>query len=724
MKHRVPRLLIGSIIFVIVLCVIVFTTQTIRMNRKSAETIGEIGELYMSGMSSQSAMHFGTIMDLRLSQVAGLVDAVPPDTITNQTSMRVTLTHHARSRGFDHLALCASDGTIDMFFGTDVALEGSDDFLESLRSGEQKITMGTDSLGEEIVLMGIPAVYPMEDGKECIGLVAGLPVSYISETLALNLEGSTDYYFIIRKDGSFIIRDDTVDDDDYFTRVQNKYTDVGGKSVEQYTKELRAAMAKGESYSTQFTLSGDDQRYLYATSLPNTEWYLMMFMPYGQLNEAIGDLGRNWTMTAIRNCMIIVLILLLIFSWYFHLLRQHMEKMEEAREAAEHANRAKSEFLSNMSHDIRTPMNGIVGMTALALSNPEDSGQVQNCLKKITQSSRHLLGLINDILDMAKIESGKMSLNMERTSLCEVAQGVADLIQTQSRQKDQEFEVCIRDISDEYVRCDSVRLNQVLMNLLGNAVKFTQEGGRIDLELYEEESPLGADHVRVHFRIRDNGIGMSEEFRRKVFETFAREDNARVQKTEGTGLGMAITKYIVDAMKGTIEVSSEQGKGTEFHVTLDLEKAPDKGADEPLSAAEEIGSGTFSGNHVIFAEDNDLNWEVADGLLSELGLQLTRAENGKVCVELFEQSPPGYYEAILMDIRMPVMNGYEASMAIRALDREDAKTVPIIAQSADAFSDDVRKCLDAGMNAHVAKPIDVPEIVRQLKKCMKKEGEK
>ncbi len=719
MKHRAPRLLISSIIFVIVLCVIVFTTQTIRMNRKSAETIGEIGELYMSGISRQSAMHFGTIMDLRLSQVAGLVDAVPPDTITNQTTMRVTLTHHARSRGFDHLALCASDGTIDMFFGTDVELDGSDNFLESLRDGEQKIAMGIDSLGEEIVLMGVPAVYPMEDGKKCVGLVAGLPVSYISETLALNLEESTDYYFIIRKDGSFIIRDDTVDDDDYFTRVQNKYTDVGGKSAEQYTKELRAAMDQGKSYATQFTLSANDQRYLYATSLPNTEWYLMMFMPYGQLNEAIGKLGSTWTRTAIFNCMVIVAILLLIFGWYFHLLRQHMVRMEEAREAAEHANRAKSEFLSNMSHDIRTPMNGIVGMTALALSNTDDKDQVRNCLKKITQSSRHLLGLINDILDMAKIESGKMSLNMEQTSLCEIVEGTADLIRTQSRQKDQEFDVCIRDIQTEYVRCDSVRLNQVLMNLLGNAVKFTQEGGRIGLELYEEDSPLGAEYVRAHFFVRDNGIGMSEEFRKKIFDTFAREDNARVQKTEGTGLGMAITKYIVDAMKGTIEIESEQGKGTEFHVTLDLEKASAQGADEPLCVSEEIGSETFSGNHIIFAEDNDLNWEVADGLLSELGLKLDRAENGKVCVELFEQSQPGYYEAILMDIRMPVMNGYEATMAIRALDREDAKTVPIIAQSADAFSDDVRKCLDAGMDGHVAKPIDIQEIVRQLRKYLR-----
>ncbi len=847
MKKRTTRFLIISLVMVSILCVIIFTVQTIHMNRRGADTIEAIGEVYMSGMSEQAAMHFGTTVELRLSQVAGLVDAVPPENVTNTAAMRVTLTHHARSRGFNHLALLSDDGTIDMFFGTSVDINGADEFLESLKNGEQEITVGRDSLGEDIVLMGIPAAYPMEDGRTCTALVAGLPVSYISDTLSLNVDQSTNYYFIIRRDGSFIIRDDEAEEDaDYFSRVREKYRDVGGKSTEQYISELKAAMEEGRNYSTQFTLLDSETRYLYATSLPSTDWYLLMFMPYGQLNKAVDSLGNFWTKTAIRNCIIILAMLILVFSWYFHLLRQQMHKLEEAKLAAEYANQAKSQFLSNMSHDIRTPMNGIVGMTALASANLDNTAQVRNCLKKIELSSKHLLGLINDILDMSKIESGKMILNMERISLHDVMQGITDIIQPQIRAKRQHFNVYHSDIRTDAVYCDSVRFNQVLLNLLGNAVKFTPDGGEIGVFLNEEDSPEGADYVRLHLFVRDNGIGMTEEFQKKVFESFMREDNARVQKTEGSGLGMAITKYIVDAMHGTISVKSEQGKGTEFHVALDLQKADEeengktlpgwralivdddellcrstaeelktlnvqtewvldgedaaavvrerqeqgrdfnvilvdwqmKGADgieiirslrricgpktpivmisagdwdEVREQAQEAGANAFaskplfasnlyytlsrfaedtqaqevpeaeeetvfSGCRIIFAEDNDLNWEIANGLLPEVGLELVRAENGMECIQIFENSPVGYYQAILMDIRMPVMNGYEAAAAIRALDREDARTIPIIAQSADAFADDIRRCLDAGMNDHVAKPIDVPEIVRLLKK--------
>ena len=498
-----------------------------------------------------------------------------------------------------------------------------------------------------------------------------------------------------------------------------------------------------------------------------------------------------------------------------------------------------------MSHDIRTPMNGIVGMTAIASANLDNTQQVKNCLKKISLSSRHLLGLINDILDMSKIESGKLTLHMEQMSLQETMQGIVNIVQPQVNAKSQRFDVYVYDIPTEHVYCDSIRLNQVLLNLLGNAIKFTPEGGNICAVLYEEASPLGPDHVRVHLRVKDNGIGMSKEFKEHIFESFSREDSSRVQKTEGSGLGMAITKYIVDAMKGTIEVESELGVGTEFHMTLDLEKALVQEADMSLPAGDlllidddemlcESAAGTLrtigwrtdwvlsgedalrqaaayreqtggdypvvlvdwhlggidgvetarrlraffgegpvillttsadwadveeqakaagingavpkplfrstlyyslkqycspeeeqappethsaadlTGCRVLLAEDNDLNWEIAEELLSELGLTLERAENGQICVDMFCQNPPGTYDAILMDIRMPVMNGYEATRAIRAADRPDAGTIPIIAMSADAFSDDVQRCLDCGMNGHTAKPIDIDEVTHML----------
>ena len=526
--------------------------------------------------------------------------------------------------------------------------------------------------------------------------------------------------------------------------------------------------------------------------------------------------------------------------------------LSEALAQAQHANKAKSEFLSNMSHDIRTPMNAIVGMTAIATANIDNRQQVQDCLKKITISSKHLLGLINDVLDMSKIESGKMTLNMERISLREIMDGIATIVQPQIKTKQQKFNVYIQDIITENVYCDSVRLNQVLLNLLSNAVKFTPEQGAITVSLRQESSPIGENYVRNCIDVSDSGIGMSPEFKKKIFESFTREDNMRVHKTEGTGLGMAITKYIVDAMKGTIEVESELGKGTHFHVVLDLEKVEiteedmilpnwnmlivdddeqlcvsavaalkeigidsdwtltgedaikktvaahdarhrydiilldwklpgidgletarrlrkklgdeipillisaydwsdmekeareagingfiskplfkstlyyglrkytQNGEEAGVEAAQETQSSGLEGKHILLAEDNDLNWEIAETLLEDEEIQVERAENGKICVEMLQNSAPGTYDAILMDIRMPVMTGYEATVAIRKLDHPD-KDLPIIAMTADAFSDDMKKCLDCGMNAHIAKPIDMNILKATLNKFINKD---
>ncbi|MCI9461949.1 MAG: response regulator, partial [Oscillibacter sp.] len=591
---------------------------------------------------------------------------------------------------------------------------------------------------------------------------------------------------------------------------------------------------------------GSERRHLQCNKLPYSEWYLVTVLPYGELDQAVSDLSHAWLYLVFLGCAVVLLALLLVFWQYFRLLREQMVELEAARKEAVHANKAKSEFLSNMSHDIRTPMNAIVGMTAIATANIDDKQQVQNCLKKITLSSRHLLGLINDVLDMSKIESGKLTLNMDQVSLREVMDSIVSIAQPQVRSKHQQFDVFIRDISTENVCCDSVRLNQVLLNILGNALKFTPDGGLIQVSLYEENSPKGEDYVRTHILVKDNGIGMTPEFKAKIFESFVREDSARVRRTEGSGLGMAITKYIVDTMGGTIEVESELGKGSEFHVTLDLERAetPEEemilpewnilvvdddrqlcestaaslksigvkadwtlnaeGALEMLdrrakardhyhiilldwklpdmdgiSAAKEIrrrfGDETpimlisaydwseieseakqagitgfiskplfrstlfyglkpfindasaaaeqlheekyadFTGRHILLAEDNDLNWEIANELLSDLGMELDWAENGRICVDKFEASPVGFYDAVLMDLRMPVMTGYEATEAIRNMDRPD-KDIPIIAMTADAFSEDIKKCLDAGMNAHVAKPIDIREVSRLLEK--------
>ncbi len=846
-QSNTTRFLITSMVLVALLSVFIFGFLAFYMNRKSADTISQVGSIYMSGMGEQISQHFATTIDLRLSQVEALVESIPPSGMEHDT-LRERLATAAQVRGFESLAFYSKSGEFEMIYGEEATLADPEPFLESLNAEEKKVAVGTTPDGEKYILLGVSTTYTMENGEECTALVAALPASYIGETLSLyDSEDSHSlvYSHIIRYDGSFVIRSGDAFRDNYFDRIQSLFEEEGADG-RQYIQELESAMASQEDYNTVLQF-GHERRHLYCTRLEYSEWYLVTVMPYGTLDEAVNELSGQWLYLVFAGCAIILTALLLVFWRYFLLLKAQMAKLEEARQAAEAANKAKSEFLSNMSHDIRTPMNAIVGMTAIATANISDKKQVQNCLRKITLSSKHLLGLINDVLDMSKIESGKMTLNSDLVSLRELMDGLVSIVQPQVRSKRQQFDVFIHDIIAENVCCDSVRLNQIMLNFLSNAVKFTPEGGVIHVSLYQKPSPKGENFVQTHLLVKDNGIGMSAEFKAKIFESFSREDNTRVHKTEGTGLGMAISKYIVDAMGGSISVESELGKGSEFHVTLDLEVAEvqevdmvlppwrmlvvddDKllcettvaslkaigvdaewtldgetavqmvenrhslrddyqvilldwklpgmdgietarairkklGDEVPImlisaydwGEIEEIArsagiNGFISkplfkstlyyglrqfagessepaelvaenhtdlhGKHILLAEDNELNWEIASDLLSEMGLVLDWAENGQICVNMFEHSPEGFYDAILMDIRMPVMTGYEAATAIRALDRPDAD-LPIIAMTADAFAEDIKKCLDHGMNAHVAKPIDVREVARLLEKYM------
>ena len=729
MKDKTTRFLLGSLIGVALLCVCVFSFLAMRINAQSSRTINEVGVLYMSSMSEQISMHFETTITLRLDQMKALVETAVSEKIHEDPEQLENLIFAARAREIDYLGFYREDGTFAMLYGRALKLDDPEPFRQSLMNGERKVAIGADTGGNVVVLLGVPAVHDAAEDNPCIGLVGALPVSYISDTLSLNEDDENFYSFFIREDGTYIIQGVDIERENYFDRVRDLYEDVNGMSVEEYIAQLRAAMTKNEEYSTEFTIYGE-RRHMFCTRLPNSEWYLLTFMPYGVVDSVVSNLGREWGRLAFIGGGVVLAALLLVFAKYFQLTQRQLraleearreaeyaqERAEEAQKEAEHANRAKSEFLSNMSHDIRTPMNGIVGMTAIATANIDDKEQVRSCLKKITVSSRHLLGLINDVLDMSKIESGNMVLNMEPVSLREVVDSIESICRPQVEAKGQQFDVSVHDITAENVLCDSVRLNQVLINLLSNAIKFTPDGGRIQMALYQEASPKGEGFVRVYIRVKDNGIGMSEEFQKRIFDSFSREDSQRVHRTEGTGLGMAITKFIVvDAMGGAIDVNSRRGEGTEFTVTLDMEKA---GISEREAETPAEGGRDLSGRHILVAEDNELNWEIASELLGEEGLILDWAENGHLCVEMLQSSPVGYYDAILMDVRMPVMGGYEATQVIRMLERED-RDLPIIAMTADAFAEDVRRSLDCGMNAHVAKPIDVREVMRLLDKFIR-----
>ncbi len=391
--------------------------------------------------------------------------------------------------------------------------------------------------------------------------------------------------------------------------------------------------------------------------------------------------------------------------------------LHDALKQAKAASEAKTAFLSSMSHDIRTPMNGIVGMVAIAQRNLGNPERVEDCLNKITTASNHLLGLINEILDMSKIESGKVELQAEPIDLPAMLEDVVDMVRPQIATRGHTLVSNDVTLTHKDVVGDRMRLQQVFLNLLGNAIKYTPDGGTITLRAHEKPTRSNSRGC-FEFVFEDNGIGMSEEFLEHLYEPFARADDKRTTEIQGTGLGMTITINIIQMMGGTIDVKSELNKGTRFVVTLYmplLERKESEGeAGGGARRAVSLDAMDLSGSHILVAEDMKLNAEIALELLRSTGAEADWAKNGKLAVERFTEAGEGYYSLILMDIRMPQMNGHEATKAIRALDGDYAKTVPIVAMTADAFSEDVRTAKENGMNDHLAKPIDLKALARIL----------
>ncbi len=388
----------------------------------------------------------------------------------------------------------------------------------------------------------------------------------------------------------------------------------------------------------------------------------------------------------------------------------------EALQTAENANKAKTDFLSNMSHDIRTPMNAIIGMTSLIRHDAGNKAKVIEYADKIDISSQHLLGIINDVLDMSKIEAGKTVFKYTDFSILDFITELNTIFHSQIDEKNQTLTIIKENIRHEWVDGDKVHLMQIFSNLISNAVKYTQKGGKIQF-LVEECETKSSVYAKYRFLVSDNGIGMSADFKETIFDAFTRAESSVTNKIQGTGLGMAITKNLVEAMGGTIDVESELGQGSCFEVLIDLRIAEDRKV--VLTAQEEIDepdSNTLKGMRFLCAEDNELNAEILMELLKIEGAECIICENGERVLEAFEQSAPGDYDMILMDVQMPVMNGYDATRAIRRSTHELAKTIPIIAMTANAFSEDIQYSLAAGMNAHISKPVDMKTLEKTIRR--------
>ena len=569
-------------------------------------------------------------------------------------------------------------------------------------------------------------------------------------------------------------------------------------------------------------------------------WTLLSLMPMKDLYVN----NENWLLIGAVSAG-----LLIIFVFDMAVVLHFNKKLQAAAREAAAASRAKTDFLSTMSHDIRTPMNAIIGLTTIAEKNLGDTESVRENLRKITLASNHLLTLINDILDISKVESGKLNLSPVTFSIVETVENLVNLSQPMIKEKNIEFNFRISRIDKEYLNADQLRLNQIYINILSNAIKYTEPGGRVSVDMREEESAKPG-RVRLTYVVSDSGIGMSPEFMATMYQPFSRQTDSRVNTIQGTGLGLAITKQMVDLMDGTIDCVSEQGKGTTFTVTLDLPVADRQREEmslEPMdvliadddeillqTAAEaleslgvnadcagsgpealrmierrheagqdyrvvildwkmpdmdgietirrirtETGSGTalllvsaydwsdiedeakeagadgfivkplfrsrlydtinavlgtevrsvependysdLQGLNILIAEDNDINWEIISAMLGMFGITTERAENGRVCVEKMQQAARGAYALIFMDIQMPEMNGLDATRNIRRLEDPWASSIPIIAMTADAFSENIAECMSAGMNGHIAKPIDIKLVIKEIRR-IKEEG--
>ena len=444
-------------------------------------------------------------------------------------------------------------------------------------------------------------------------------------------------------------------------------------------------------------------------TVPNNTWYF-------DIIHSRGWIPRFYQIM----CIVISCIFSLLIATVFYLIsskkhreRQYEAELEKSAEQAKNANEAKTRFLFNMSHDIRTPMNAIVGFSGLLEKNLQNERKAKEYLEKIQSSSNLLLRIINQVLEMARIESGTAVLQLKAEDMDALFHRVNTVFEEDVRKKNLQYHAVL-DVRHHYVVCDQTKLQEIMLNIISNAIKYTPEGHSIYVEVHEAVSE-NPSKIRYIFSCEDTGIGMSEEYLPHIYEEFSREHSTTENKVPGTGLGLPIIKSMIELMGGSIQVESRQGIGTKFTIDLSFDIALKEEVYGSEDTIESSAIHTIKGKRILLVEDNELNAEIAKTVLEDVGALITRAENGQQALELFKEKPAGTFDVILMDLMMPVMDGYTATRKIRELERSDAKTVPIIAMTANAFKEDAEKCIAVGMNAHLAKPLDIEKMKMTIK---------
>ena len=629
--------------------------------------------------------------------------------------------------------------------GTKLRVDMPSKFLLDLRNGYnigKLVTLDYNQKKKDGYLVAIPCQEYTINGETYTAIGTLYDHSKLDSMLSVKSYNGNAYLFMLDNDGNITY---TNQKEDKFFR--NYFLLKHLKGDQAITEEEADSLQKkldGREQGVELVES-DKPYYLGYCPIENNNTMLICIVEKSVVDNALKDYQK---IIVFETILMAGFILLLFAGLFYSISRrslaeqkaeyekrnneiqtQAMKEMEEsnkklkkakditteALQTAENANKAKTDFLSNMSHDIRTPMNAIIGMTSLIRYDAGNKDKVIEYADKIDISSQHLLGIINDVLDMSKIEAGKTVFKYNDFSILNFIQEINTLFQSQIDEKKQTLTIIKENIRHEWVNGDQVHLMQIFSNLVSNAVKYTQEGGKIHF-LVEECETKSSVYAKYRFLVSDNGMGMSADFKKTIFDPFTRAESSVTNKIQGTGLGMAITKNLVEAMGGTIDVESELSQGSCFEVLIDLRIAEDRSVSSAEQAEKDEPAGNvLKGMRFLCAEDNELNAEILMELLKIEGAECTICENGKRVLEAFEQSAPGDYDMILMDVQMPVMNGYEATKAIRRSSHELAKTIPIIAMTANAFSEDIQHSLAAGMNAHVSKPVEMKVLEKTIR---------
>ena len=729
-KAKPPIIIIIIISAAIIAALLVTRTVSNYIIQENLETIQE-----MALHDEHAVMNS---LELRYDVLSAIADSLKREKADDIQQMQLDLQDRLPSvPGAKELFLVDDEGKIYKNSGIIAYRDIIDELCDS---HSDKFTVRYNKVGQmleeqrELLLIAVPADIKLSD-IHFRYIMSIMDIDTLSAELKIDSYDGSGYSSIIDVSGNYIVN---INRSHSFLEYDNFFDDLNDAKIEDFGSPAELIAEAEKSGDCTFVYEHDGTRNIAViTNLPEVDWYLVSTVPMSVFSGITNKIMTVVYILLIAVIVIVVLLALLvgrqrkqttefafaqeraknteIIEEQNRELAEQQVKLNEALALSESANKAKSTFLFNMSHDIRTPMNAIIGFNNMAISHIDEKETVSNCLKKVGTSSKQLLSLINDVLDMARIEAGAVKCEYEPVDIVDCAEELIDIVK-QSVQKKLDIETDFSGVEHKFALADCLHINRILTNILSNSVKYTPDGGYVKFSAKETASSREGFY-EYDFTIEDNGIGMSEEFLKHIYEEFSREKTSTASGVQGTGLGMAITKRLIDLLGGTIDIWSKLGEGTRTTIHLEMEAADPNKVTEEYSESD-IDEALLKDKKVLLVEDNELNREIAVDILSEEGMIVDTAEDGDIAVEKMKNAEVGQYDIILMDIQMPRMNGYEATKAIRALPDMYASTVPIVAMTANAFEEDKQNAFASGMNGHISKPIDILKLKATIAKSI------